>query len=70
MIGENDYQARIKEQQIRRDEQVRKSLDFRNMLCQMEEELILKRQQVISLTAEVQAERKRTAELEQRLLNA
>ena len=61
---------RIREQQNRREQQLKKCVDVRTMIVEMEEELILKRQEVLSLRAEVQAERSRCQSFENRVLNA
>ena len=61
---------RIREQQNRREQQMKKCVDVRTMIAEMEEELILKRQEVQSLRAEVQAERSRCQTFESRVLNA
>ena len=63
-------QVRIREQQNRREQQLKKCVDVRTMIAEMEEELILKRQEVLSLRAEVQAERSRCQSFENRVLNA
>ena len=49
---------------------MKKCIDVRTMIAEMEEELILKRQEVQSLRAEVQAERSRCQSFENRVLNA
>ena len=63
-------QVRIREQQNRREQQMKKCVEVRTMIAEMEEELILKRREVASLKAEVQLERSRAQSFENRVLNA
>ena len=63
-------QVRIRDLQNRREQQVKKCVDVRTLIAEMEEELVLKRREVASLRAEVQTERSRAQAFENRVLNA
>jgi len=63
-------QVRIREQKARREQQMKKCLDFRSLITGMEEEVILKRQEVSSLRAELQVERTKSQAFENRIINA
>lgn len=49
---------------------MKKCVEVRTLIAEMEEELILKRREVSSLKAELQAERGRAQSFENRVLNA
>ena len=65
-----NLKIRIREQQARREQQMKKCLDFRSLITGMEEEVILKRQEVSSLRAELQVERSKSQAFENRIINA
>lgn len=61
---------RIREQESRRELQMKKCVEVRTLIAAMESDLILKREEVISLRAELAAERARSQAFENRVLNA
>ena len=63
-------QVRIREQQSRREQQMKKCVEVRTLIREMEEELILKRQEVLSLRDELKTERGRRQSFENRVFNA
>ena len=52
------------------EDQTKACISFRSEILEMEEELVLKRREVQSLRAEVEAERSRSQDLEGRIMNA
>ncbi|KAK4026155.1 Kinesin-like protein [Daphnia magna] len=63
-------QVKIREQQNRREQQMKKCVEVRTLIREMEEELILKRQEVLSLNEQLKDERSRRQTFENRVLNA
>lgn len=61
---------KIREQQNRREQQMKKCVEVRTLIREMEEELILKRQEVLSLNEQLKDERSRRQTFENRVLNA
>jgi hypothetical protein len=62
--------VRIRDQQSRREQQMKKCVEVRTLIRDMEEELILKRQENLSLNEQLKDERSRCQTFENRVLNA